>query len=76
MPQLSLYIDAETLAKIEKAARISNTSISKWVSARLTESLAKSWPDNYVNLFGSIKDDTFTEESIKDFSGDVKREEL
>ncbi|MCW3489790.1 hypothetical protein [Dethiobacter alkaliphilus] len=76
MPQLSLYIDAETLAKIEKAAKLNNTSISKWVSGILSESLVKKWPDNYDNLFGSIQDDTFTEDTIKDFSGDTEREEL
>lgn len=76
MPQLSLYIDAETLAKIEKAAKISNTSISKWVSGRLLESLSSSWPDNYESLFGSICDDTFAEDLMKDFSGDVERELL
>jgi hypothetical protein len=76
MSQLSLYIDAETLAKIEKAAKLNNTSVSKWVSSVLNESLVKNWPDNYANLFGSIKDDTFTETRVNDFSGDTEREEI
>ncbi len=76
MPQLSIYLDAETIKKIEKAAEIENTSISKWVSARLTGHLENSWPENYFSLFGSIKDDSYCAESINDFSEDVKREEL
>jgi hypothetical protein len=76
MPQLSIYLDAETIKKIEKAAEIENTSISKWVSIRLTGHLENSWPENYFSLFGSIKDDSFCAESINDFSEDVKREEL
>ncbi len=76
MPQLSIYLDAETIKKIEKAAEIENTSISKWVRVRLTGHLDNSWPENYFSLFGSIKDDSFCAESINDFSEDVKREEL
>ena len=76
MPQLSIYLDAETIKKIEKAAEIENTSISKWVSVRLTGHLENRWPVNYGSLFGSIKDDSFSVESIKDFSDDAKREEL
>ncbi len=76
MPQLSLYIDDETLSKIETAAKINRTSISKWVSERLKESLANSWPENYASLFGSIDDDSFNTEKRKDFSNDSKREEL
>lgn len=76
MPQLSLYIDDETLSKIEIAAKISKTSISKWVSERLRESLANSWPENYESLFGAVNDDTFTIEKHKNFSGDLGREQL
>ena len=76
MPQLSIYLDAETIKKIEKAAEIENTSISKWVSARLTVHLENSWPENYRSLFGSVEDDSFSLESIKDFSDDLKKEEL
>jgi hypothetical protein len=76
MPQLSIYLDADTIKKIEKAAEIENTSISKWVSARLTGHLENNWPENYSSLYGSIKDNSFCAESIKDFSADVKREDL
>lgn len=76
MPQLSLYIDADILAKIETAAKINNVSVSKWVSDRLKESLSNKWPDNYHSLFGSVKDDTFNIDKIKDYHQDLKREEL
>jgi hypothetical protein len=66
MPQLSFYIDAETLAKIETAAKINNTSVSEWVTERLKESLTMNWPENYGNLFGSITDETFNSEKIKE----------
>ena len=77
MPQLSLYIDKETLDKIQKASEIENTSISRWVTGKLREILAQDWPENYESLFGSITDDTFTEETIKcETAPDVEREKL
>ena len=76
MPQLSLYVDVETLKKIEKAAELENTSISKWVKNKLTEHLEKKWPENYSSLYGSIDDNSFCAETIKDFSNDTEREEL
>ncbi len=76
MPQLSLYVDAETLRKIEKAAELENTSISKWVTGKLTEYLEKNWPENYRSLYGSIDDNSFCAETIKDFSNGAEREEL
>ncbi len=76
MPQLSLYLDAETLKRIEKAAELNNTSISKWVTGKLAEHLGKNWPENYQSLYGSIDDDSFCAETIKDFVNDAEREEL
>lgn len=76
MPQLSLYVDSETLKKIEKAAELEDTSISKWVKGKLAEHLEKSWPENYRSLYGSIDDNSFCAETIKDFSSDAEREEL
>ena len=76
MPQLSLYVDAETLKKIEKAAELEHTSISKWVTSKIAEHLEKNWPENYKSLYGSIDDNSFCAETIKDFSGDTEREEL
>lgn len=76
MPQLSLYVDVKTLKKIEKAAELSNTSISKWVTGKLAEHLEQNWPENFVSLYGSIDDNSFCTETIKDFSMDTEREEL
>lgn len=76
MPQLSLYIDKETLSKIEAAAKINHISISKWVSERLRESLANHWPNQYETLFGSIGDPSFSEEVVRNEVPDLRREVL
>ncbi len=76
MPQLSLYLDDETLKKVEKAAKLEGTSISKWVTGKLKENLENDWPDNYSSLFGSISDESFCAEAINDFADDAGREDL
>ena len=45
MPQLSLYIDDETLKKIEREAKKEKISLSKWVRKTLNKSLKKNWPE-------------------------------
>ena len=59
MAQISLYIDEQTLSRIETAARIEGRSLSEWVVERLRESLERSWPEGYEALYGAIDDQTF-----------------
>ncbi|MAT57955.1 MAG: hypothetical protein K8F60_15455 [Melioribacteraceae bacterium] len=74
MPQISLYIDKETLNKIEIAAKSENSSISKWVSTKIKKSIENKWPDNYFSLFGKLRDDSFIRDNKLDFNDDLKRE--
>jgi hypothetical protein len=76
MPQLSLYIDKETLSKIEMAAKIEKLSLSKWVVSKLKDTLKHSWPDDYELLFGSITDDSFSPDRTEKLEDDVPREEF
>lgn len=75
MPQLSLYIDQSTLKKVEKAAKNDNISISKWVCRKLSSSIQDDWPENYFDLFGSIKDESFKRpEQITNFNQTPREE--
>ncbi|MFW6138077.1 MAG: toxin-antitoxin system, antitoxin component [Spirochaetota bacterium] len=76
MPQLSLYIDEQTLKKIEIAAKLEKLSISKYVVKKLNESINKSWPQNFQSLYGSIQDETFNIPEEIDHAIDSQREEL
>ncbi len=73
MPQVSLYIDKETLGKIEKLARKSKTSISKWVGNNLKKIIEDDYPEDFFTLFGSIQDETFTRPNELSFEKDTKR---
>jgi hypothetical protein len=76
MPQLSLYVDEETLKRIETGAKAENLSISKYVVTKVKESLEKRWPGNFFRLYGSVQDETFDIPEEIDFIRDSKREDL
>lgn len=76
MPQLSIYIDEITLKQIETVAKIEHISISKYVVKKLHESMHSKWPENYEELYGSIKDESFKIGKVESFKEDAKREEL
>lgn len=74
MPQISLYIDKETMQMVEKAARAEDLSISKWVGKQLKKSLRTNYPADYEHLFGSITDESFVEPERHPDTTDAKRE--
>ena len=75
MPQLSLYIDEKTLQQLEIAAKIEHLSISKYAVKKLNESMHIKWPDHFDDLYGAVKDDTFSVEN-NSFNDDSTREDL
>jgi hypothetical protein len=76
MPQLSLYLDSETLELVEEGARARKLSLSKYVASVLKERAANAWPESIFDLFGSIDDDTFCEPAELSFTDDLERAEL
>ncbi|GAB4219308.1 MAG: hypothetical protein Kow00102_02130 [Spirochaetota bacterium] len=75
MPQISLYIDKETLEKIEKAAAKERISISKWVGKNIKKVIQEEYPEGYFDLFGSVTDKSFDIKKLS-FDQDSKRESL
>lgn len=72
MPQISLYIDEETLSKIEKAAKKEQISISKWVGINIKRTFKSEYPENYFDLYGSVKDETMVAEERAVYNAGVK----
>ena len=76
MPQISLYIDSDTLKKITNRAKREGQSISKWVKSRISESIEKDWPADYFSLFGSIDDKSFDRPSQGKLNDNANRQSL
>jgi len=75
MPQLSLYIDQETLDRVTERAGSENVSVSKLVTTILARDLSDTWSQEFLDTYGSIQDPTFVVPDEIDPSLDVPREE-
>lgn len=76
MGQLSVYIDDDTLQKVEEAAKNENLSVSKWITNRLKKSFNTSWDEQFFSLNGAIKDASFQRPDQLNFEHDSRRESL
>jgi len=75
MPQISLYIDEDTLRKVEAQAKTEHLSISKWVFEQIKGKIAPQYPLDYKDLYGSLSND-FTRPEQVHYDFDSKREQL
>jgi hypothetical protein len=60
MPQVSLYIDKETMDKIGQLARKGGVSISRWVGDNLKRLIRDEYPEEFWGVFGAVQDEYFT----------------
>jgi hypothetical protein len=73
MPQVSMYLDDRTHKLILREARRRKMSVSRTTADILNSHLSEKWPDDYFDLFGSIKDSSFARPRQPDFSDDSPR---
>jgi hypothetical protein len=60
MPQVSLYLDKETLDRIGQLARKGGVSISRWVGDNLKRLIRDEYPEEFWGVFGAVQDESFT----------------
>jgi hypothetical protein len=76
MPQISLYIDADTLKKVETRAKQDRISLSKWVGKALKKSIKDEYPEGFFQLCGALKETSFEIPPQGKFEDDCRRERL
>ncbi len=62
MSQLAIYIEEQLAERLDKAAKASGKSKSKWVVDAITRSLQDQWPKGFFDLAGSWEDDVGPDE--------------
>lgn len=73
MPQVSLYLDDDTMRAVRKKAALANESLSKYVADLIRSDASSGWPRGYWDLFGSVADETFCEPDELSFAADGMR---
>ena len=76
MAQLTIYLDQDTIRKIENAAAERKVSVSSWVREKIQTALLDEWPESYSRLFGSLAGTDFNEPEDLNITGDIPREKL
>ena len=59
MPQLSLYLDDQTMETLRNDAAREGTSLSKHARHLISNNASSAWPAGFWDLYGSIDDPTF-----------------
>ena len=76
MAQLTIYLDDDSIRRIEAAAERDKSSVSRWVKNRLLQSLEDQWPPRFFDLCGALGQDDLNRPPQPDFSLDAPRESL
>jgi len=76
MPQVSLYIDKETLETIAQLARKNSISVSRWVGDNLKRLIQDDYPEEFWAVFGAINDESFRRPDELSPASDSKRGKL
>ena len=76
MSQVTIYLDKETKKKMEKAAKASGVSQSKWIREIIRQQTTKEWPEHIHQLAGSWSDFPALEEIRETIGEDSARETL
>jgi hypothetical protein len=74
--QLTIYMDDETLDKVERSARLAKVSVSRWVRDRLSSIVEKEWPEGYFDLFASLSDEDIERPAQPILDVDAPRDRL
>jgi predicted transcriptional regulator len=56
MSQVTLYLDPDTQTLVERAARASGLSKSRWVAEAIRKYAAEEWPGDCLELAGRFAD--------------------
>lgn len=76
MSQLTLYLDAETAARLKDAATSAGMSQSQWVSRLIRERTSQEWPQSVKALAGAWPEMPTAEEIRAGACADSEREAL
>lgn len=76
MAHLTIYLNDEVERCVRMAAKTAKVSVSKWVAQRVTESVKRGLPAEFLALAGAFPDFPDASELRKGYGEDAPRERL
>lgn len=74
--RLAIYIEDQLAERLDKVAKASGKSKSKWVAEAIKRSLQDRWPEGFFDLAGSWEDDLGPDEIMRKIRGGMEKPEL
>jgi hypothetical protein len=76
VPQVTIYLDAETAAKAKAAARAAGLSQSRWIAELIRRHAGAVWPDAVRRVAGSCPAFPDAAELRRGLGQDTRRQDL
>ncbi|MBF0478770.1 MAG: CopG family transcriptional regulator [Candidatus Omnitrophica bacterium] len=76
MSQVTIYLQDNLISKLKKRAQLKKESLSKYITSILEKKEIDEWPEKYLSLCGSIKEDNFVRAHQGSYEQDVTRKEM
>lgn len=74
MSQITVYMDAETQARMKSAAQVAGLSVSRWLAGLVQEKTASAWPLEVLAAAGAWQDFPDLDELRANDVADLPRE--
>jgi Ribbon-helix-helix protein, copG family len=74
--QITIYLDDDTMAMVNAAAKASGVSKSQWIAEAIQLRSSKEWPASVAALAGAWSDFPSAEEIRRNHGADTSRERL
>ncbi len=76
MSQLTIYLDEASMKDVRRSAKREKVSVSLWARKRLSEAIRHTWPRDYFELFGALRDSDLARPPQGDLTADSPRKSL
>lgn len=76
MSQLTIYLDEASMKDVRRSAKKANVSVSLWARTRLCEAIRHTWPRDYFELFGSLRESGLSRPAQGHLKADTPRKDL
>ena len=73
LPQVMMYLDAETEQAMRQAAERAGLPYSRWVAGLIRSAARGSWPADFLKLAGSLPDAPLTKDTRATAAPDLPR---
>lgn len=74
MSQMTIYLDEASVRAIKRSAKREHVSVSNWARRRLCEAVRDTWPEDFFQTLGALRDSDLERPPQSALASDTQRE--